>query len=151
MQDLVVWSLDQQRYALPFSVVERVVRVVAFTPLPDAPAIVCGMINLQGRLLAVIDMRARFGLPLRPLQLSDQLLIARMRKRDVALLVDGVQGLFRRTAEAPIPTDTVLPDGGSITGIAKFPDGMILIHDLDRCLSLEEEHALAHALSEATS
>ena len=88
MQNLVVWSLDSQRYALPFAVVERVVRVVALTPLPDAPEIIRGIVNVKGMPIPVIDARVRFGLPKRAIRLSDQLVIADTRNRRVAILVD---------------------------------------------------------------
>jgi purine-binding chemotaxis protein CheW len=40
MSQLVVWTLDAQRYALPLNAVERVVHAVAVTPLPDAPEVI---------------------------------------------------------------------------------------------------------------
>jgi purine-binding chemotaxis protein CheW len=146
MEQLVVWSLDTQRYALPLAAVERVVRVVALTPLPDAPSIVCGIVNIQGSPVPVIDTRARFGISQRAILLSDQMLIARMRKRRVALLVDAVEGLLRQPDQTMVEAEAIVPGMGCVAGVAKLPDGMILIHDLDRCLSLEEEAVLEQSL-----
>ena len=46
---LVVFYLDDQQYALYLSVVERLVSAVEITHLPKAPDIVLGVINIQGR------------------------------------------------------------------------------------------------------
>jgi purine-binding chemotaxis protein CheW len=146
MQQLLVWNLDQQRYALPFDVVERVVRVVAVTQLPDAPDIVCGIINVKGQVVPVINVRRRFGLPQRDMQLSDQLVIANMRARRVAILVDAVSVVITQADEEVVPAETIVPGLGCIAGITKLHDGMILIHDLDRCLSLDQMSALDDSL-----
>jgi purine-binding chemotaxis protein CheW len=60
---LVVFTLGQQRYGLPLSSVERAARIVEITPLPNAPEIVLGVINVQGRLMPVVNLRHRFRLP----------------------------------------------------------------------------------------
>ena len=73
---LVVFTMDEQRYALQLAAVERVVRMVEVTPLPQAPQIVLGVINAQGRIIPVVDIRRRFRLPARDIRLSDHLLIA---------------------------------------------------------------------------
>ena len=57
---IVVFALDEPRYALPLSAVERVVRAVEITPLPKAPEIVLGVINMQGQVVPAVDIRKRF-------------------------------------------------------------------------------------------
>ena len=64
---LIVFTLNEQRYALYLSVVERIVRIVRITPLPKAPEIVSGVINVAGRIIPVLDTRKRFRLPERGL------------------------------------------------------------------------------------
>ena len=90
VHQLVVFTLDEQRYAVPLSAVERIVRLVEITPVPHTPEIILGVINVQGRILPVVNIRRRFRLPARELHPSDHLLIARTSKRTVALVVDAV-------------------------------------------------------------
>ncbi|MBF8302857.1 MAG: cheW40H-4 [Candidatus Dadabacteria bacterium] len=61
LNQLVVLTLDEQRYALHLSAVERIVRVVEVTPLPKAPEIVLGVVNVQGQIIPVINIRKRFS------------------------------------------------------------------------------------------
>jgi purine-binding chemotaxis protein CheW len=148
MQGLVVWTLDMQRYALPCNAVERVVRAVEVTPLPDAPAFVCGIVNVQGQVVPVMDVRARFHLPRRETALTDLLVLARNSKRAVAFFADAVSGLIDYPEGSVVSSEAIVPGLGCVTGVVKFSDGMILIQDLDRFFSLDEEHALDTALAQ---
>jgi purine-binding chemotaxis protein CheW len=146
LDHLIVFSLDRHRYALPLQVVDRVVHMVAVTPLPRAPDIVLGVVNLQGRIIPVINMRRRFSLPEKEIALTDQLVIAHTSRRPVALVADAVQDVIASSAQSLIETENILPGVEYVEGVVKLADGLILIHDLDTFLSLEEESFLNQAL-----
>jgi purine-binding chemotaxis protein CheW len=148
MAQLVIWMLDGQRYALPLSVVESAVRAIEVTQLPGAPDIVDGIVNVRGRVIPVVSMRSRFNLPRRAVALSDQLLIARTPRRLAGFFVDAVDGILDYEKETVALTDPLAP-AGCISGVIRLDDGLILIHDLDRLLTLDEEEALDGALSSA--
>ena len=142
---LVVFALDDQRYALHLSAVDRVVPMVRVTPLPKAPDIVIGVVNVQGRVIPVINMRRRFRLPEREAALTDRLIVAHTARRPVALTADAVAGVLEYPGQDIVAAEGVLPGVEHVEGIAKLKDGLILIHDLDRFLSLEEEQSLDRA------
>ena len=146
LNHLIVFALDRQRYALPLPVVDRVVRMVAITPLPKAPDIVLGVVNIQGRVIPVIDMRRRFRLPEREIALTDQLVVAHTVRRPVALVADAVQDVITCAEQSLIAAENILPRVEYVEGVVKLTDGLILIHDLDKFLSLEEESSLDQAL-----
>src|SRR4030043_457935 len=139
LNQLVVFTLDDQRYALRLPSVERIVQVVEITPLPKAPGIVLGVVNVQGRVIPVVNIRKRFLLPERETNLGDQLIIANTSKRPVALLTDTVNEVIEQSGESMITSEEILPGMKYIEGVVKLKDGMILIHDLNKFLSLEEE------------
>ena len=145
----MVFRLDAQGYALYLSVVEKVVRAAEITPLPKAPEIVLGVVNWQGRVVPVVNMRARFGLTAREIDLADRFIFARTRKRVVALIADSVDGVISRSREDIISPEHIVPGTEYIDGVAKIEDGLLLIHDLDKFLSLEEEYGLDRALKSA--
>ena len=143
----VVFCFDHLRVALRLTCVERVVRAVEFAPLPDAPEIVLGIVNVEGRIIPVINMRKRFRLPERDLALSDQLVIARTRQRSVALVTDAVSGIFEYAEPDIVVAETILPGLEYIDGVVKLSDGLILIHNLDRFLSLDEAASIDSAMA----
>jgi purine-binding chemotaxis protein CheW len=143
---VVVFALGDQLYALPLTAVERVVRMVAITPLPQAPAIVLGVINVRGQVMPVLNLRRRFRLPERDLVLTDQLIISHTVARTVVLVVDEVAGVREYSAQQVIAACDIVPGIEYTEGVVKLDDGLVLIHNLDKFLSLEEEAAIDQAL-----
>lgn len=142
----VVFALGSNRYGLPLASVERVVRAAAVTPLPRAPEVVLGALDLQGRILPVFDLRHRFGLPPRAIDPADQFVIARTADREVALVVDVVHGLLSHPRKAVVASERLSPDLKHIQGVIPADDGMVLIQDLQKLLSEEEARALNEAM-----
>lgn len=146
MVTLLTFRLDDWICALPLAAVERTYRAVAVTPLPQAPDIVMGVVNIRGVVQPVIDLRRRFQLPSRRLSPNDHLIIGHTSRRPVALVVDNVAGVVECAQQDIAAADAILPGMEFVSGIVRLKDGMILIHDLDRCLSLEEEAVLDQAM-----
>ncbi len=143
---LVVFRLDAWRYALPLASVERIVRAVAVTTLPRAPSIVLGVIDVAGRILPVLDLRRRFGLPAKEIAPASQFLIARTSRRTVVLVVDETQEVAARGDAAAVDAADIVPGLAHVRGVVRLGDGLVLIHDLENFLSLDEAHALDAAL-----
>ena len=145
----VIFTLDDQRYTLPLPEVERIVPAVYITPLPKAPDIVIGLITVQGQVMPVINLRRRFRLPERPIEPEDQFIIVHTPRRIVALSVDTVSGVMTIPAQETVHRSEILPTMAYVSGVVQHKDGMLLIHDLEACLSLDEERALDIALQAA--
>ena len=147
-KQLLVFSLDGYRYALHLLTAERVFRAVEITPLPKAPAIVLGVVNIEGRIVPVVNVRRRFRLPEREIDPGDQLILARTSRRPVALLVDSVTGVIESPEQDLVPAQDFLPKVEYIEGVLKLQDGLVLIHDIDTFLSLDEAKGLDKAMNE---
>jgi purine-binding chemotaxis protein CheW len=142
----VVFRLDERQFALNLHTVKRIVRVVEVTPLPKAPEIVHGVVNVQGQIIPVVNIRKRFRIPEREISLSDQLIIAHTSKRTVALVVNSVSGVVERSEQDVIAGEKILPGIEYVEGVMKLEDSIILIHDLNTFLSIKEEKALDDAM-----
>jgi purine-binding chemotaxis protein CheW len=149
--DILVFAVDSDRYALPASEVEQVLRSVAITELPGAPLVVEGVVDVRGTIVPVLDLRRRFGLPERPVTLSDLLIIASSGPRRVALRIDGEASIRKIDPAALERASDSLAQSRYVAGLAKLPDGIIVIHDLARFLSEAESESLAKALADNDS
>jgi purine-binding chemotaxis protein CheW len=146
---VVVFRLEDHRYALPLSAVERIVRAVEITPLPGAPAIVMGVISVEGRVIPVLDTRCKLGLRSRDIEPADHLVIARTATRPVALVIDEPDEVIDPPRDAIVAADAIVPGLEHVDSVAKLPDGLVLIHDVDRFLSLDEARGLDAAIADA--
>ena len=137
--------MDEQRYALALALVERIVHAVEVTPLPNAPDIVAGAIVVAGSVLPVLNIRRRFRLPEREISPADQFLIAHTERCTVVLVVDEVQGVIERPLTEIVGSAQIVPGLEQIHGVITLDDGLVLIHDLEKFLSLEEKRSLDKA------
>jgi purine-binding chemotaxis protein CheW len=138
----VVFRIESQRYALRLAEVERIVRAVEVMPLPQAPEIVLGVINVEGRILPVLNVRQRFGLPAQEIRQTNQFLIARTTRREVVLVIDDAEGIVERWSSEIGRPGSIVPGLEKIQGVVKLDDGLALIYDLEEFLSLDEATAL---------
>jgi hypothetical protein len=122
----LAWLLDDRRFTLPVSAVERVLPAVAIHALPDAPPAIAGAIDVQGECVPVLDMRRHLQLPAHDIALTDRLLLAATPRRRLAFFVDAVDGID----EAVGAPATALHAG-----------------DLDNMLSPAQHQALDRALA----
>ncbi|HJV33944.1 chemotaxis protein CheW [Geomonas sp.] len=145
---LLVFTLDRQRYALRLDRVQRVVRAAAVTPLPKAPEIVLGVLDLQGQVVPVINLRRRFSLPEREIRSDDQLVVARAGALTVALAVDGTESVLEEGELELTSPEEIVAGTSFLEGVAATRQGLLLIHDLEALLFPAEESQLSKALEE---
>ena len=145
---LLVFSLDGQRYALNLASVDRVIHAVEMISLPKVSGIILGLINLQGQVFPVLDLRKQLGLPEREVQLTDHLIIAHTSRWKVALVVNTVHAVIEQSEQEVLAAKKIFRGIENISGIVKLEENIILIHDLEKAISIDEEQTLAKALRE---
>jgi purine-binding chemotaxis protein CheW len=146
--DVLVFEVAGWRFGLPSLAVEELVRIVTIRPLPKAPAVIEGLINLRGQLVPVFDIRRRFRLRVKGPETTDHLVVARAGTRVAALRVDRAVDLVRISGNAIEDVSGIVPGVEHVSGVAKLPDGLVLIHDVRTFLSEAESAALDESLSE---
>lgn len=132
---LLTFKLDDQEYALDIANVVQVVRMVALTRPPKAPEYVEGMFNLRGKVIPVIDVRRRYGLPAKPYDLDTQLLIATTNDRTLAIMVDEVSEVLTLSMDSIEPPEAIGPELEYLAAVGKVDDRLILILDPDTLMA----------------
>ena len=146
----VEFALDQLNFELPVSIVETIVQAAKITTVPGTPESVLGVINVKGKIIPVFNIRKLFGLPDRELKLTDQLIIARTSEHTISFFTDMVTGVTNRLEQKTVPADTIFPGMEKIIeGLVFFEDGMILIYNLEKLLTLENGEVLDLVMKKA--
>lgn len=143
---IVVFTLDEPKYALPMTVVERIIRAVEITEIPNAPAVIKGAVNVQGNIMPVVNLRHRLHLPDREVGLNDRFIITHTQNRKIVLVTDGVTGIFAPEYGMTDHEGENFPQVEYVKGLTRTGNDIILIYDLDTLLSLDEEKQLDNAL-----
>jgi purine-binding chemotaxis protein CheW len=144
---LLLLTAAGTRCAVELDCVRCVLRAAAITALPGAPRGVRGLLNLSGALLPVFDPGRYLDLPERGMEPSDRLVVARTRNREVALLVEAVEGIEECSAADLTEARDLHPRLEGIRGAAVLENGITVIYDLELFLSLSEEQELEAAFA----
>lgn len=145
----VHFRISDRDFALPLSAVERVIQAVGVDPLPEAPEEIVGVIDVQGSVMPVVDLRRRFDMDTREIDLSDQFVIAKTPSRSAAVLVDEVCGVISYSIEEMVPSEEIIEGIEHIRGIIRH-EGLtvFMLKDLDDILSASEPEAIESAAPE---
>jgi len=145
----ITFYLDNQAYALPLQTVVRVARAVEITRLPQSPPFLHGIINVQGQLVPVIDLRRAMQLPPRELQIEDRIILVNTGRQQVGIVVDAIGQVGGQQAEDVVTAaQEIIPSLKSTQGVFVQEGRLVLVQNLDSLLSLQDERALEGALAQ---
>ncbi len=146
-RQVVVFQLGAEFYGVEIARVHEIIRLQPVTRVPRAPDFVEGVINLRGKVIPVVDLRRRFGLPMTEPTRATRIVVVEIGEQVIGIVVDGVSEVLRvntSTVEAPSPVVAGI-DADYLLGIAKLPERLVILLDLDRVLAREERRALETA------
>lgn len=146
----LIFDVAEQRYGLPVPAALEIFHAVEITPVAGAPSVIEGVVDVRGALCPVVNLRRRFGLGSAPMDLAHHLIMATCSGRTVLLQADRVLDVVEIDPDQMEDILDVLPRAGRISGVARLPDGMVLMTDLDAFLT-EAESAELDAVLLATS
>lgn len=138
---LVTFFLGNEEYALDIALVQEIVRMTAITHVPRAPEFVDGVVNLRGRIVPVVDLRRRLGMPPAEVDRQTRIIIVQYRSSTVGLVVDRVNEVLRLGADSIEPAPGIVSDRvdtAYVTGVGKLDDRLLILLDLDRILAMDQ-------------
>jgi purine-binding chemotaxis protein CheW len=127
---LLICSVAERLFAISAATVERIVRMVAITPLTNAPPNVLGLIDLHGVILRVVDPRARLGLPATEPDIDQHLVIVSGRQR-YALWIDRAEDV---SSVQPADFETAPVPGASAPLFVRRAGALIPVLSMDDTL-----------------
>ncbi len=141
---MVSFVLNEEEFGVDILKVQEIIRIVELTRVPNAPHFVEGVINLRGRIVPVIDLRKRFGLPQNEFDKNSRIVIVAVNNLVVGFLVDKVKEVLRvpKAVIEPPPEITSTIHTDYIIGVAKLDDRLLIVLDLERILAPSEKNEL---------
>ncbi len=131
-----VFIIDEQRYATAVSAVEKVIRAVELNSIPQADDTISGLINMKGEIIPVMNIRKILHLPTRKMDINDRIVFARTSAREVAFIVDKVEGVVELSLAGMDNTQQNFPEMKPfIEGIGRLKDNTVFIYNIDKLFS----------------
>ena len=142
---IVGLRIGRETLGLPISLVREIVRVPEITPVPNAPEHIEGVINLRGKIIAVVDLSKRFGEGAIERSSKSRVVVVEMEGRLVGLLVSSASEVLKLSPSEIEAPQNVFPNEemNYVTGVGKLNDRLILLLDLSRILQRVELQRLS--------
>lgn len=142
----VVFQLNEQTYGIDINSVLEIIRMEEITEIPRTPDFIEGVINLRGSVVAVLDLRKRFGLPAREITAHSRIIIVQVGDITFGMIVDAVQEVLRIAKDIiePAPAMVNGVDAAYIHGIALQAERLIILLNQSRILYQHETDQLAN-------
>jgi len=139
----LTFTLANEDYGLEILKVREIIGMMDITAIPQTPAYVKGVINLRGKVIPVIDLRLKFGLP--PMEYGERtcIIVVEVKTQDamqMGVVVDTVSEVMNINGAdiEPAPSFGTRVDTKYILGIAKARGTIKILLDIDQVLSPKE-------------
>lgn len=137
--------LGAEEYGLDVTKVQEIIRMLPITRVPRAPAFIRGVINLRGRIVPVLELRTRLGMPSVEEARETCIVVVRSGELIMGIVVDQVRDVLDIVdAEIqPVPDFGISIDMTYLCGLARREQRVVLLMDIERILTRDEAEALS--------
>ncbi|MGI6038106.1 MAG: chemotaxis protein CheW [Limnochordia bacterium] len=140
-KQLVIFTLASEEFGVEINQVREIIKPRDMTRLPHTPPYIKGVINLRGEIIPVIDLRKRFSVDSGEMNRDTRIIIVEMDENRAGLLVDAVTEVLRlaSTDIEATPRSIAGLQADFIQGVGKMEDRLLILLDVKKILSSEEE------------
>lgn len=143
-KQLVVFTINGEEFGLEIDHINSIEKMLEVFKIPNTPEYVEGLVNLRGKVHTVFNLRKRFGLPCPEFTDSTKIIMANTSASIVGIIVDEVREIVK-VEDSEFEGAPKALSGLSekfISGIAKIGARVIMMLDLDKVLSVNENKQL---------
>ncbi len=142
IEQMVVFNLGQEEFGVNILKVQEINRMVEITQVPQSEHYVEGIINLRGKVIPIIDLRKKFGMPEKEYDNQTRIGVVDVAGEVVGLVVDGVSEVLRVSTSLLEDAPTLIAgksssyaSGDYIKSVVKLEDRLLIYLDLDKIVS----------------
>lgn len=133
----VVFKVDGAEYALAASDVLQMESFSGATRVPGAPPFVAGILQIRGRVVPVVDLRVRFGLPPVTPTIDSRVVVALYDHRAVALLADSAREVLKIARSDLKSPPKLLEESGFVKAVAQLGPRTVMLIDFVKVIGEE--------------
>lgn len=140
-KQLVIFELGSENFGIDIASVEGINKMLDITKVPQAPSYVEGITNLRGSILPVIDLQKRFGLEIQERNNETRIVVANVAGVKIGMIVTAVSEVLTIDDSVIEPPPPMVSNINSefIVGVAKIDKRLVILLDLAKVLSKEEQ------------
>lgn len=140
----VIFRLGDEKYAVDILNVGGISEFREVTKVPNAPVFIDGIINLRGDIIPIVNLKKRFNIPERTVDSDTRIIINNIKGKDIGFIVDEASQVIKiDDADIEDAPDIIKgADRQYISGVGKVNDQIVILLNLEKILSEEEQKAV---------
>lgn len=146
MQKLIVFEIESILIGVPIIYVERAIRAVTISQIPNAPEFLLGVINIHGELAAIIDIRKRLQLPPKRISSKDYIVLLSHNKERFGFLVDNLIGYVEVNPHKSVDSTSVINESSNFSNVTDLNGRILLIAEPKEFLKSDELEIVSNSL-----
>ncbi len=138
----VVFKVGDADYVVAAADVLQMESYTGATRVPGALPYVAGVVQVRGRVVPVVDLRVRFGLPPLAPTLDSRIVVVQHHERTVGLLVDSAREVIKLTPEQIQAPPRMVTDGvdGFVKAVAHLGQRLLMLVDFVKVIGEDTIH-----------
>ena len=144
---LVSFTLNEEEFGIDILMVQEIIRMLQITKVPNSPDFVDGVVNIRGRIIPVVDLRCKLGMPRKEHDKETRIVVVEVSGKTIGFIVDAVTEVLRIPSSIiEAPTEIIAGVNSEfIKAVGKLEDRLLILIDLEKILSNSEELKLEEA------
>jgi purine-binding chemotaxis protein CheW len=140
LMQMVSFTIGGDEFGVDILRVQEINRVPVLTRMPQAPDYVAGVITLWGKVVPIVNLRRRFGLPPKAWDEDTRIIVVELARKQIGFIVDALQEIVRipATLTEPPPSAFRGARGEYVTSVARLQDRLLNLVDLEKVFGREE-------------
>lgn len=137
---LVGFKIGQEEFGINILAVQEIIKIIDITKVPNASEYIEGVINLRGRIIPIVHLRKRLGMPVIEMDKNTRIIVVEISGKTIGFIVDEVQEVLRISTDiTEKPPELVSGvDSDYIVAVAKLDERLLILLDLEKTLANDE-------------
>ena len=136
----LTFFVDDEQYGIDISKIKEIIAPIKITHIPKTPAFVKGVINLRGSVIPVVDVRLKFGMQEKEMDMDSAIIIYEVNKVSIGFIVDQVEDVLsideKHISDSPSFGASI--DTSFIDSVAEVDNDVIMLLNLEKIFEAEE-------------
>jgi len=153
VSQIVSFRLANEEYGVDIMRVQEIILVGQITKMPEVPDYICGLINLRGHVIPIIDLRKRFRLPAQDETEHTRIIVLNVNNKTIGIVVDAVNEVLRINTDQiePPPSSVAGIEHEYLTGLVKFEKQLLVLLNVDAVVKEGDSAKLTRAQNAASA
>lgn len=147
LSQVVSFRLANEEYGLGIMQVQEIILMGEITDIPEVPDYICGLINLRGKVIPIVDLRKRFGLSVAENTEQTRIIVVNAAQSTFGIVVDAVSEVLRIEPDQiePPPTGLLGIEQAYIQGLMKMERKIMILLNIEAIMSHDDQAAISDA------